>query len=74
MHCDAVASLVRRSGPDIGQLTDVPIWPPGLGCRAVDEPLAELAGYFGLPVRNVSPAANERGRARQMGKSLIPSS
>jgi hypothetical protein len=37
---------LRRSGPDIGQLTDVPIWPPGLGCLGVDELLAELAGYF----------------------------
>jgi hypothetical protein len=30
----------------MGQLTDVPIWLPGLSCPAVDEPLAELAGYF----------------------------
>jgi hypothetical protein len=45
-HRSAEAVRAVEAVAGVRQLTDVPIWPSGLGFPAVDEPLAELSAYF----------------------------
>jgi hypothetical protein len=54
--CEAVCAFCAAgSERNTGQLTDVPIWPPGLSCLAVDEPLAKLSAYFRTKSRVPDP-------------------